>query len=167
VRGEGATRVASEHELWLAVGHSGESASTRAMVEHVARIGERRPAQLERFLASVGSLVDAGAAAINSGDAAELGRLFDLNQMLLAGLMLSTETLEAMCAEARSRGALGAKLTGSGGGGSVIALAGAARPGDTASVDEARARAEHLVRGWSDRGHTAFVTRIRSSEPPR
>lgn len=167
VRGEGATRVTSEHELWLAVGHSGESASTRAMVEQVARLGERRPAQLERFLASVASLVSAGAAAISSGDAAELGRLFDLNQMLLGGLMLSTETIEAMCAEARSLGAFGAKLTGSGGGGSVIALAGAARPGDAAEEERARALAERVVRAWAARGHAAFVSRIRSSEPPR
>lgn len=42
--------------------------------------------------------------------------------MLLAGLMVSTEAIEAMCALAREAGALGAKLTGSGGGGSVIAL---------------------------------------------
>lgn len=167
VRGEGATRVASKHELWLAVGHSGASASTRAMVEQVARLGQRRPAQLERFLASVAALVDRAEAAIASGDAAELGKLFDLNQMLLAGLMLSTETLEAMCASARSRGALGAKLTGSGGGGAVIALAGAARPGDAAEVEEARALAEHLARGWADQGHAAFVTRIRSLEQPR
>lgn len=167
VRGEGATRVASEHELWLAVGHSGTSASTRAMVEQVARLGERRPPVLERFLASVASLVDRAEGALTAGDAAELGRLFDLNQMLLAGLMLSTDTIEAMCAEARSRGAFGAKLTGSGGGGAVIALAGAARPSEAARVDEARALAEHLVRGWVAQGHAAFFTRIRSSEPQR
>jgi mevalonate kinase len=81
--------------------------------------------------------------------------------------MLSTETIEAMCAEARSRGALGAKLTGSGGGGAVIALAGAARPGDTSGVDEARTLAMHLARGWTDQGREAFVTHVRSSELPR
>jgi mevalonate kinase len=47
----------------------------------------------------------------------------DLNQMLLSGLMVSTEGIERACASARTAGALGAKLTGAGGGGAVIALA--------------------------------------------
>jgi mevalonate kinase len=43
--------------------------------------------------------------------------------MLLAGLMLSTESIEHACDAARRAGALGAKLTGAGGGGAVVALA--------------------------------------------
>jgi mevalonate kinase len=46
----------------------------------------------------------------------------DMNQLLLGSLMLSTEALEEMCAAAREAGAAGAKLTGSGGGGCMIAL---------------------------------------------
>ena len=41
---------------------------------------------------------------------------------MLAGLLLSTPKLEVMCAAARAAGALGAKLTGGGGGGCMIAL---------------------------------------------
>jgi mevalonate kinase len=44
------------------------------------------------------------------------------NQMLLSGLFLSTPEIERACAVARDAGALGAKLTGAGGGGAVIAL---------------------------------------------
>jgi mevalonate kinase len=47
----------------------------------------------------------------------------DLNQMLLAGLMVSNEGIERACDVARKAGALGAKLTGAGGGGVVVALA--------------------------------------------
>ncbi len=44
------------------------------------------------------------------------------NQMLLSGLFVSTEGIERCCALARDAGALGAKLTGAGGGGAVVAL---------------------------------------------
>jgi mevalonate kinase len=80
----------------------------------------------------------------------------DLAQMLLSGWMLSTEALEDLCRTARGAGALGAKLTGSGGGGCVIALA------DDGGGDEdaGRAGAERIAEAWRKTGHTAFATRI-------
>ena len=47
------------------------------------------------------------ALAVEAGDASGLGRLLDLNQMILAGLFLSTGPIEDMCATARAAGALG------------------------------------------------------------
>jgi mevalonate kinase len=81
-----------------------------------------------------------------------------MNQMLLAGVFLSTEPIEAMCRAARASGALGAKLTGSGGGGSVIALGGAADPGATGT--EAEHAAQRVRDAWAKEGYSAFVTRI-------
>ena len=52
-----------------------------------------------------------------------LGQLMNLNQMLLSGLHVSTEAIERACQVARDAGALGAKLTGAGGGGCIVALA--------------------------------------------
>ena len=69
----------------------------------------------------------------------------DLNQHLLSGLMLSTPALEEMIAAARAAGALGAKLTGSGGGGCMIALV-----ADQTSGEAVRAAIEET-------GHDAFV----------
>ena len=57
------------------------------------------------------------------GDIDALGRLFDLAHGMLAGLRLSTLELERLVHGARAAGAIGAKLTGAGGGGAVIALA--------------------------------------------
>ena len=68
----------------------------------------------------------------------------DLNQGLLSSLMLSTSRVEDLCAAARQAGAFGAKLTGSGGGGCVIALA------SPSSVAEAHKALEAL-------GCSAFV----------
>jgi mevalonate kinase len=68
----------------------------------------------------------------------------DLNQMLLSGLFLSTEDIERAIKLAREAGALGAKLTGSGGGGCVIALtSGGAAP---------------ILAAWQDAGLQCFET---------
>jgi mevalonate kinase len=61
--------------------------------------------------------------AIEAGDHAALGQLLDLNHTILSSLMLCTTKLEEMCQAARRAGALGAKMTGAGGGGCMFALA--------------------------------------------
>ena len=68
-------------------------------------------------------MVEAGARAAEAGDLPALGRAFDENQALLGALGVSAPEVEALVAAARGAGALGAKLTGGGAGGAVIALA--------------------------------------------
>jgi mevalonate kinase len=122
-RAEGASPVRVARELRLAIAVAGPPASTRAMVESVARLFERRPEIKEKSLSGITALVENARLCIEAGDLPGLGKLMDLNQMLLAGLMLSTEDIERACDAARRAGALGAKLTGAGGGGAVVALA--------------------------------------------
>jgi mevalonate kinase len=147
-RAAGASPIPPRRALVLCVGSSGAASSTRQMVEGVARLFERKPGLKERTLAGVASLVDNAALAIEAGDLVTLGRLMDLNQMLLAGLLVSNEAIEAMCSSARAAGALGAKLTGAGGGGSVIAL-----------VPDGGA-AEGVLAAWRGAGYDGFVTRV-------
>jgi mevalonate kinase len=116
-------RVVARSPFVLVVGHSGEGASTKAMVEEVRRQHDRDPARFQKSLAGIEALVSNAKLAVESGDLRALGQLFDMNQLLLASWMVSTEALEEMCAVAREAGALGAKLTGGGGGGCMIALA--------------------------------------------
>jgi mevalonate kinase len=116
-------RVVARDPLVLVVGHSGDGASTRTMVEEVARQRARDPARFEKTLAGIEALVNNGRLAAESGDVRALGQLFDMNQLLLASWMVSTPALEDMCSAARAAGALGAKLTGGGGGGCMLALA--------------------------------------------
>ncbi len=156
-KADGARPIASPVDLHLAVGHSGTSSSTKEMVEGVARIRSRKPEQIDRFLEAVTSLVNNAELALGAGDVRALGQFLDLNQMLLAGLMLSTEPIEEMCRIARAEGALGAKLTGSGGGGSVIALAASPEVGGDAAA------AERIVRAWQAAGFKAFATRVRGT----
>ena len=77
----------------------------------------------ERLFDGVAAVVEAGARAAEAGDVTALGRAFDENQALLEALGVSAPEVEALAAVARQNGALGAKLTGGGAGGAVIALA--------------------------------------------
>jgi len=122
-RAEGATPVPLARPLELAIALAGPPASTREMVASVARLFERRPDLAGKSVSGITALVENARLCLEAGDLPGLGKLMDLNQMLLAGLMLSTEGIERACDAARRAGALGAKLTGAGGGGAVIALA--------------------------------------------
>ena len=72
--------------------------------------------------------------ALELGDVRRLGELMTENHGLLGRLGVSTERVDRMCTYALEAGALGAKITGSGGGGCVVALA-------ASSEERARVRA--------------------------
>ncbi|WP_437322255.1 mevalonate kinase [Sorangium sp. So ce394] len=158
-RAHGATPLAPRDDLWLCVGSTGVPSSTRSMVELVAKLFERKPTVAETSIAGIAALVENAALAIEAGDAIALGRLMDLNQMLLAGMFVSTEAIEALCKLAREAGALGAKLTGAGGGGSVIALLPPPPPGGAATSNGAAGR---VLAAWRDAGYSGFVTRVKA-----
>lgn len=122
-RGDPLERILPKRPIPLVVAFSGESCSTQITVASVARQRERKPTEVNECFDAIASVVRNGRIAIGEGDLVGLGQLFDVNHMLLSSLMLSTAKLEALCAVSRSAGALGAKLTGGGGGGCMIALA--------------------------------------------
>lgn len=145
-RAAGPESLALGAPLTLAIAVSGPSASTKSMVESVARLAERRPDVFNKTLSGIESIVKNARLALEAGDLPGLGRLLDLNQMLLAGLMVSTEEIEIACRVAREAGALGAKLTGAGGGGAVVALC----DGDP----------EPVLVAWRSHGLECFSTRV-------
>ncbi|MEO8878372.1 MAG: mevalonate kinase, partial [Polyangiaceae bacterium] len=124
---------------------------TRAMVESVAQLREKKPAIVEKSFEGIRSLVSNARVAIETGDIATLGRLMDLNQMILSGLFVSTTEIENVCDLARKAGAHGAKLTGGGGGGCVVALA----------TEES---APAILEAWNGAGFRGFVTRVEMSQ---
>jgi mevalonate kinase len=98
----------------------------RSTGEVVAGLRARREAAPERYDAlfdAVAAVVEEGVAAASSGNLPELGRAFDRNQALLETLGVSSLDTDRAVRAARRAGALGAKLTGGGAGGAVIALA--------------------------------------------
>jgi mevalonate kinase len=121
-KGEGWKPAAVRQKLKLCIGLTGQGRSTADLVERVAHL-QRRVPLARRMLDLLGEISAEGLNALEVGDIDALGRLFDLAHGLLAGLRLSTPELERLIHGARAAGAIGAKLTGAGGGGAVIALA--------------------------------------------
>jgi mevalonate kinase len=131
--------------MTLCVGLSGRPRDTRAQVDAVRRLRERTPV-VRTVIETLGALAGDGESALASGDIDELGRLFDVAHGLLAALRVSTPELDALVHAARAAGAIGAKLTGAGGGGAVIALA----PGHERDV----------IQRWNEVGFQGFVATI-------
>lgn len=107
--------------LRVLVGASGEPRTTARMVERVADATNGQAS--DPRLVELGQLTDVGATALIAGDLGALGGALDRAHELLGSLGVSTVRLDALCAAARAAGAHGAKLTGAGGGGAVIAIA--------------------------------------------
>ena len=116
------------------------------MVESVARLRERRPETTQKAFDAIHTLVKNARLAIEAADRKAVGQLLDLNQMLLSGLFVSTPDIEQMCSTARAAGAFGAKLTGAGGGGCVVAL-----------VDRPEVGAK-VLSAWKSDGFDGFLT---------
>src|SRR5690606_35106209 len=95
----------------------------------------------------LGRLTDLGTTALLAGDLARVGAAMDRAHAVLADLGVSTPRLDALCAAARAAGAHGAKLTGAGGGGAVIAIA---PPG----------REPAVLAAWREAGVTGFAATV-------
>ncbi len=97
-------------------------ARTIELVEKVKRYRQRDPETVDAIFDKIGNItVDAGIA-LGTGDAKECGKLMEANHTLLAKLGVSTRALDKAVDLLLDNGALGAKLTGAGGGGAVVAI---------------------------------------------
>jgi mevalonate kinase len=114
--------VEPRRRLRFAIGLAGPHAGTAAAVGALRDRMKRHPGAYEHLFSGIGRLVDEGRKAAAEGHLGSLGELMDLNQGYLNALGVSTPAIETLCATARKHGALGAKLSGAGGGGAVIAL---------------------------------------------
>ncbi len=151
VRGAAPRAIQFARPLRLVVARAGPPASTKAMIERVASHRQRNPHRFHRTLEAIGNLVDEGTTHLEQDQLAAVGERMNENHRLLGSWDLSTPDIERACHTARSAGALGAKVTGAGGGGCVGALA---------EGDEDQARIlEALLR----LGIPAFCTTV---EPP-
>lgn len=108
-------------DLPIVVGFDGGAGETGQLVRHVRELREQYRFAAET-IETIGNLVRAGESAVKRGNLAELGRLMNFNHGLLAALGVSTAPLDDMVWAARDAGAHGAKLTGAGGGGCILAL---------------------------------------------
>ena len=108
--------------LPLAIGLSGKESLTAKSVARVAAAWQRNRPRYEGIFDQIDALALAAADAARDGELAELGELMNLCHGYLNALQVSTRELEELIDIARRHGAVGAKLTGGGGGGSMVAL---------------------------------------------
>jgi hydroxymethylglutaryl-CoA reductase len=100
-------------------GHEGLTAKTVGRVREAWRQDKKL---YERIFDEIDTLVLSAVKAIQDEDIKALGELMNVNHGMLNALQVSTPELEQLVEIARKNGALGAKLTGGGGGGSIIAV---------------------------------------------
>ncbi len=114
----------------MVVGMTGYEGLTAKTVGRVNKAWRQDRKLYERIFDQIDALALRGVQAIQDEDLATLGELMNVCHGMLNALQVSTPELEQLVDIARENGALGAKLTGGGGGGSIIALC----DGDTSAV---------------------------------
>lgn len=122
VRGQEIETLTIGTSFTLLIGDTGKSASTRTAVAGVRELYEREPAAIQPMLDEIGGLVKSAWTALAGGDLALLGELMMQNHFLLRRLTVSSPELDRLVDAATQAGALGAKLSGGGRGGNMIAL---------------------------------------------
>ena len=130
--------------LSLTIGHTGKARDTKGRVARVAELVNERGDEVRARFGAIAALGARGADAVARGSYGELGAAMNENQRHLEALEVSCPEIERMCGIARDAGAFGAKLTGGGGGGCVIAV------GNDAAVADA----------WRKAGFTTFTATV-------
>lgn len=97
-------------------------ARTIELVERVRQQRELAPRRVDTIMEEIGGVVTDAGLALGSGELNRAGELMLRNHELLARLDVSTDGLDSAVEWLVAQGALGAKLTGAGGGGAVVAL---------------------------------------------
>ncbi len=110
-------------ELPIVIGYVEREATTKDMVALVRELRRKYPEVIDGVIKLIGKVTELAEKALTRGNLLEVGTLMNLNHGLLEALGVSNRKLSELVYVARSAGALGAKLTGAGGGGCVIALA--------------------------------------------
>ena len=106
----------------LLIGDTGRASPTKKLVGQVRAQWQRRPGHFEHLFDQIGEIVDEAREAIEGGGTAALGPLMDENHAILAKIGVSSPLLDDLVDSARTAGAVGAKLSGAGRGGNMIAL---------------------------------------------
>ena len=113
----------SPKKMPLVIANSGITASTTEVVADVRRLKEAEPEKFKKIFDDYKLLADKAKNALLEGEADILGNLMNINHELLQKITVSGEINDKLVDIALKNGAIGAKMTGTGRGGLVIALA--------------------------------------------
>ena len=131
----------------LIVSFSGRARSTKGQISKVSQMRKSLPEFFSMLVGAMSELSISAADRLKSGDMKGLGGLLTLNHAVLSSVGVSDESLDRMVGLCGSLGSYGAKLTGAGGGGSVLAVA-------------PEAKEKSIVTGLSARGFETFRATI-------
>lgn len=131
----------------LILSYSGIGRSTKGQIGRVSQTREKLPSFFSMLVEGISELSVSAADKLRRGDMEGLGRLLALNHAILGTVGVSNETLDGMVDLMGTLGCYGAKLTGAGGGGSVVAVA-------------PEAKEKSVVSGLSARGFETFRVKI-------
>lgn len=132
----------------IVIGNTGLVADTSAAVAGVRERKEKNPKKYEKIFKEAESLVYDAKEALGSYEIEKVGKLMDENHRLLCDIGVSCEELDMLVEIARKNGAIGAKLTGGGLGGNMVALT----PGKDLQ--------EKVAKAIEDKGFGVIRTRI-------
>ena len=110
-------------KMLLVIANSGITASTTEVVADVRRLKEENPEKFEKIFDEYKILAGEAKEALKKGDIITVGNLMNQNHKLLQKITVSGEINDRLVEISIKNGAIGAKMTGTGRGGLVIALA--------------------------------------------
>lgn len=110
-------------DAFLIVADTGIKGQTRAVVKDVAHLFEKDQQKVGQKIQQLGYLTRQAKKAIVKNNPEHLAQAMNEAQLILKNLTISNDFLDVLIEAARDSGALGAKLTGGGRGGCMIALA--------------------------------------------
>lgn len=108
-------------EIPIVIGYTTQRGNTGKLVESVRLKMESHPQVMIPILNSIEALTNGAREAMIMEDHKMIGEFMNINHGLLDAIGVNTEELSKMVFVARKSGAMGSKLTGAGGGGSIIA----------------------------------------------
>jgi len=122
VRGRDIDFFAVKGQFHFLIGDTGIAALTRDTVGDVNSLYQARPDHYQRIFNAIGTLAMQARTALKTGSPLQLGMLMNQNHVYLQELTVSSLELDRLVNAARAAGALGAKMSGGGRGGNMIAL---------------------------------------------
>lgn len=145
VKGQSFTPFSLNLKGYLVVADTGIQGNTKEAVDSIAKLRKKAFEQTDAAIVRLGTYAKKAKVAIETNDAVKLGECMNLAHKALTFLGVSNEVLDTLVQTAVKAGALGAKLTGGGRGGCMIALA---ADKDTAKTISSALSAAGAVGTW-------------------
>jgi len=142
-RGKESLTIKISEPFYIVVADTGRTGNTRRAVTNVKKRYDLDKSNIQKSLAKIERIAEDSKYALVNGDNNLLGRLMNLNQQELINLGVSDDNLNKLINVAINAGALGAKLTGGGLGGCIIALG--------RDLEHAQVVADELVKSGAEK----------------